>query len=123
MKRPDATRLVDIIEAADHIARFRGGTKTFDDFVNDELFHSAVSYQFVIIGEAAAHLSEELKAKHSDAEWIKIKGFRNYIVHEYFGTEIFKVWKTAYEDIPILRDYCEKIFRAEYPDLVEYLPQ
>jgi uncharacterized protein with HEPN domain len=108
MKRPDATRLIDIIEAANHIAAFFRGSRTFEDFVNDELFHSAVSYQLIIIGEASTHISEELKIKYSDGDWDKIKAFRNYVVHEYFGTEIHKVWKAASENVPALRNYCEK---------------
>ena len=86
------------------------------------MFQSAMLYQLIIIGEPVAHLSDDLKAKYDEADWIKIKDCRNYIIHEYFGTELPKIWKAATVDVPVLKNYCRKLFRAEYPDLLEFLP-
>ncbi len=122
MKRPNAPRLIDIIEAADAIAKFLEGPKTFENFVNDEILHSAVLYKLVIIGEASAHLSEELIGKYNKEDWVRIKDFRNYIVHEYWGTSLPRVWDSAMVETPTLRRYCIDMFRAEFPDLIEFLP-
>src|SRR5665213_1709217 len=120
MKRPNAPRLSDIIEATDAIAAFLEGPKTFQEFVNNEILHSAVFYKLVIIGEASAHLSNELKLKYQAVDWVRIKDFRNYIVHEYWGTALPRVWDSATVDAPSLRTYCLQIFHLEFPDLVNY---
>jgi uncharacterized protein with HEPN domain len=122
MKRPNAPRLIDIIEAADAIDTFLEGPKTFEEFVNSELLHSGVLYKLVIIGEASAHLSDELKQKYQNVDWVRIKDFRNYIVHEYWGTALPRVWDSATVDNPSLRSYCIHIFKSEFPDLMNYLP-
>jgi uncharacterized protein with HEPN domain len=122
MPRPDATRLVDIIEAAIHVAAFLESANSFDDFVNDEKSQSSVLYQLIIIGEAVAHLSPELTKQYPEVEWDDIRGFRNYVIHEYFGIALHIVWKAATVETPKVREQIERIFRIEFPDLLEFLP-
>jgi uncharacterized protein with HEPN domain len=47
---------------------------------------------FFVIGEMVDKLSEEIKRKHPEIEWIKIKGFRNIVAHDYFGIDAEEVW-------------------------------
>ena len=47
---------------------------------------------FEIIGEAANRLSEEFKDKYPDIDWHRMRGFRNRIVHDYFGIDHSIVW-------------------------------
>ena len=95
---------------------------SFDAFVDSDLLQSAVLFQLVIIGEAVANLSVELKNKYPDVDWIEIKGFRNYVIHEYFGIELLRVWEAANEDVPKLREQALTIFQIEFPDLLRYIP-
>ncbi len=122
MPRPDAARLVDILEAAHHVRQFLESTDSFDDFVNDEKSQSSVLYQLAIIGESANHLSPELKEKYPEVEWDDIRAFRNYVIHEYFGVALHIVWKAAMVETPQLREQIERIFKTEFPDLLEFLP-
>jgi uncharacterized protein with HEPN domain len=122
MPRPDAARLVDILDAALHVRDFLEATPTFDDFVNDEKSQSSALYQLAIIGEAVAHLTAELTEKYPEVEWDDIRGFRNYVIHEYFGIALHIVWRAATVETPKLRDQVERIFRTEFPDLLEFLP-
>jgi uncharacterized protein with HEPN domain len=122
MPRPDATRLVDIIEAAIDVAAFLESVNSCDDFVNDEKSQSSVLYQLIIIGEAVAHFSPELTEKYPEVEWDDIRGFRNYVIHEYFGIALHIVWKAATVETPNVREQIERIFRIEFPDLLEFLP-
>jgi uncharacterized protein with HEPN domain len=48
---------------------------------------------FEIIGEAANRLSEDFKDEHLDIDWHRIRGFRNRIVHDYFGIDYSIVWE------------------------------
>jgi uncharacterized protein with HEPN domain len=54
--------LVDILEAADAIARFIHG-RTHLEFMTDDYFQSAVITKFGIIGESAGQLSDELRRR------------------------------------------------------------
>jgi uncharacterized protein with HEPN domain len=48
-------------------------------------------------------LSDEFKKKHSEIEWIKIKGFRNLVAHDYFGIDAEEVWQIIKNKIPALK--------------------
>ena len=64
-----------------------------DTFFSDEKTFDAVLMNFVIIGEAVARLSVELKDQEFQIPWMKIKGFRNLVAHDYFGVEAEEVWQ------------------------------
>ena len=60
----------------------------------------AVSYNFVIIGEAANHVPDDVVASHPEIDWRQMRGLRNRLVHEYFGADVEIVWQTIEEDLP-----------------------
>ena len=47
---------------------------------------------FEIIGEAANRLDQEFRDLHPGFGWNRIRGFRNRIVHDYFGIDYRIVW-------------------------------
>jgi len=47
---------------------------------------------FEIIGEAANRIDPSFRNQHPDIEWKRIRGFRNRIVHDYFGIDYEIVW-------------------------------
>jgi uncharacterized protein with HEPN domain len=60
---------------------------SFDEFTNDEKTVDAVVRNFEVIGEASNRLPEDFKAANTNIDWARIKGFRNRIVHDYFGID------------------------------------
>jgi uncharacterized protein with HEPN domain len=52
----------------------------------------AVIRNFEIIGEAANRLPAEFKDSFPEIDWNRIRGFRNRIVHNYFGIDHSIVW-------------------------------
>jgi len=58
---------------------------------------------FVVIGEMVDKISDELKSKHPEIEWIKIKGFQNIVAHDYFGIDAEEVWQIIKNKIPALK--------------------
>ena len=56
-----------------------------------------------VIGEMVDKISDEFKKSHSNIEWIKIKGFRNIVAHDYFGIDAEEVWQIIKNKIPSLR--------------------
>ena len=67
--------------------------------LNDDKTTDAVVRNLEIIGEAAGRLPKEFTDRHSKIEWVKIKGLRNRIVHEYFGVDIQIIWQILEKDL------------------------
>ncbi|XUY26088.1 HepT-like ribonuclease domain-containing protein [Agrobacterium sp. rho-8.1] len=75
-------------------------------FCLDERTQMAVMMGLALIGEAVAKIdkhSPEFISEYSEVPWMKIKGMRNLIVHDYFRAELPVVWKTVTESIPDLQ--------------------
>lgn len=90
-KRSTDLLLEDIIDSGRKIMDYTAGL-TLDHFINDSKTVDAVIRNFEIIGEAANRLPEEFKEKHPQIDWHKVRGFRNRIVHDYFGIDYSIVW-------------------------------
>ena len=91
----------DILEAAQKIQRYVTGL-TFEEFALDEKTVDAVARNFEIIGEAANRLSEDFKTQNPSIDWNRIRGFRNRIVHDYFGIDQSIVWNIVQNYLPSL---------------------
>jgi len=48
-------------------------------------------------------ISDDFKKVHDNIEWIKIKGFRNIVAHDYFGIDAEEVWQIIKSKIPNLK--------------------
>ena len=94
--------LQDIIASANAVERFLKNVEK-DKFLADEILQNAVLMKLLVIGEAAARLSAELKGRHSEIDWRAIIGFRNVTIHAYFSVKGEIVWETASERIKPLR--------------------
>jgi len=91
----------DIIESGQKILDYTEGF-SFDDFVNDGKTVDAVIRNFEIIGEAANRLPDDFKETTSEIDWHRIRGFRNRIVHDYFGIDYTIVWEIKNNFLPNL---------------------
>ncbi len=56
-----------------------------------------------VMAESTQCLSNELKAAHPDIQWSGITGFRNLLVHDYFGVDLSVVWHIGVKDVPELK--------------------
>ena len=102
MSKRNAKLLVeDILESCNKIMDYTKDI-SFEEFVADNKTIDAVVRNFEIIGEAANRLPEEFKDSHQDIDWFRIKGFRNRIVHDYFGIDYSIVWQVKETYLPQL---------------------
>jgi len=108
-KRDNALLIRDMIESAQKIMSYTKDM-TFDSFENDSKTVDAVIRNFEIIGEAANRLTEAYKAENPEIEWDHLRGFRNRIVHEYFGIDLEIVWQIIEDDLPRLNQTLIKKF-------------
>jgi len=57
-----------------------------------------------------------LRNHHPFVEWKEAIGFRNVLIHDYFGIDLEAVWDTVRKNIPSLKNNIMKVLRAEQPD-------
>lgn len=72
-------------------------------------------YNIQVIGEAVAQLAEDVKESHPQIPWILIKGMRNRLIHEYFGTDLPVVWNVIKNELPAFKAELQRI----YQDLIQ----
>lgn len=105
--RNDTERLKDILAAIAQIERYAiQGQETFR---TDELIQVWIVHHLQIVGEAAAAISDDFQAQHTEIPWFAIIAFRNILVHEYFRIDPNTVWRILERDLPALRHNVEKI--------------
>ena len=102
MNEKDKARILHINEAIDFIISHK--KESYESTLLDDLvLRYAIERQLEIIGEAVGFLSEDLKLKYVETEWNKIKQFRNFLAHEYFGIDYSLVWDIIENKIPALQ--------------------
>lgn len=98
-KRTPKLLLEDIIESGTKILDYTNNF-SFDEFLSDSKTVDAVIRNFEIIGEAANLLPDEFKDAYPGIDWHRIRGFRNRIIHDYFGIDFNIVWKIKETFLP-----------------------
>lgn len=102
MKRNLTLYLKDILEAMESIEKFVEGM-SFEEFKLDDKTASAVIRKFEIIGEAARNIPKSIRQKYPDIPWKEMVGFRDKLIHFYFGIKYEIVWNTIKIEIPKLK--------------------
>lgn len=54
-------------------------------------------------------IPEEVKISYPQIPWKEMAGMRDKLIHEYFGVDLKRVWKTAKKEISELKPFFEKI--------------
>ena len=107
-KREAGLLLLDILESIAKIKKYVDGY-SYEEFLNDSKTCDAVIRNFEIIGEAANRLPDEIRDKHTEINWFRIRGLRNRIVHDYMGVDYEIVWSIIQNDINELAQGIVKI--------------
>jgi uncharacterized protein with HEPN domain len=107
-KRSPELLIDDILESGHKIIEYTSGF-TLEQFKIDSKTVDAVIRNFEIIGEAANRLPDDFKDRHSEIDWHKVRGFRNRIVHDYFGIDYSIVWVIRETFLPQLIEKLQNI--------------
>ena len=97
----DAAWLMDMMTAARAVRSFVAG-RTFERYLDDLMFRSAVERQVEIIGEAARGLSDAFKTAHSEIPWRSIMAQRHRLAHDYGEINDEIIWRVATVHVPVL---------------------
>ena len=103
MSRDQIMYLQDIAESCEKILLFTDGL-TQSNLLQDEKTYDAVVRNLEIIGEAAKHISDELRVQLPDIEWRKIAGMRDMLAHAYFGIDNDILWDVVQNKVPQLAE-------------------
>jgi len=98
----------DILNSIDYIFDYVKGYE-FEDFKNDRKTFLAVVKEFEIIADAVKHLISDLEKIDKTYPFKEIIGFRNILVHEYFGINYLVVWNSIFYELPNLKKIVEKL--------------
>ena len=108
MKREVLDYFQDILDSIEKCEIFLGEL-SFEEFSRDDKTIYAVIRSLEIIGEAVKNIPDDVKVKYDNIPWKNIAGMRDKLIHGYFGADIFRVWKTAKEEVPLLKPIFTKI--------------
>lgn len=109
-KRDVKLYVKDILEAIKAIEKFVEGMD-FENFKEDDKTSSAVIRKFEIIGEATKNIPQSIKEKYPHIPWKEMAGFRDRLIHFYFGIKYDIVWDTIKLRLPELRNNIEKLLK------------
>lgn len=101
MSRSTEQRIADILEAIDRCERYLGALTSEDGDLVD-MAEDAVERNLQIIGEAAKFLPSELTDALPEIAWPQIRGFRNILVHQYFGVDAATIRDVVEKHLPPL---------------------
>jgi uncharacterized protein with HEPN domain len=106
--KDDRLYLLHISECIQRIEKYLGNGGR-SDFMASELLQDAVIRNLQILSESATRISDGLQEKHPEIDWLKIRGLRNVLVHDYLGVDIERVWNILEHDLPGLQTSLEKM--------------
>ena len=101
-------RIRDILDAIAEIQEFTRGVN-YETFKDDDKSIRAVEMNFIIIGEAANQIPDEIEEKYIAIPWSLMRAMRNRIVHVYFKVDEKLMWDTIQTDLPPLIPELEKL--------------
>ena len=96
-------RVDDILKAIEAVEDYTDDLDA-STFEARRIVIDAVLRNLTVIGEAAAGIPDEIKARAPEVPWQDVIGMRNIVVHEYFGVSLPIVWHTAKAELPKLRE-------------------
>ena len=91
----------DMLEFGERAVSFTDGLD-LDAFVADTRTYDATLRNVELMGEAATHLPDEVRAAHPDIPWREIIGARNRLAHGYLRISDSVIWSIVRDAIPEL---------------------
>lgn len=102
MKRGDMTDgifLMHIVDALKETVEFTKDV-SLEVFLDSTLLVRGVTASFEIAGEATKNLTPELRDAHPEIRWRDMAGFRDVLIHGYFGIDASRLWSGAKQFAP-----------------------
>ena len=108
--RGDAFYLKAMLQALESLAGYSSVGR--QAFMGDTMRQDATICRLAVLGEAAKHISDELRKKNTDVPWRYMTGLRDILVHDYFGVDLDMLWGILEIDLPPLRTQLASIYES-----------
>lgn len=102
MSRGPDQRIADILEAIERCQSYLGALSSGSDVA--QMAEDAIERNLQIIGEAANHLPRSITDVFPRVPWAQIRGFRNILVHQYFGVDVNVIREVVEVHLPPLAE-------------------
>lgn len=93
--------LDDMIDFAGKVLAYTDGLDQAG-FVASGLTYDATLRNLELIGEAATHIPDDVRAAHPEIPWRMIIATRNRLIHGYLGIDDDTLWSIIRDDVPEL---------------------
>jgi uncharacterized protein with HEPN domain len=113
--RSDELYVRDMLNVAGDVIAFLAGYNR-ERFLGDRVMQRAILQALTELGEAANHVSPDLKGRYLEVPWDDARAFRNFAIHQYFAVSWEIVWDTATVDVVQLQPLVATMVAAEFPD-------
>jgi len=111
-KPTDIERVSHMVKSISKIFTYTKAMR-YEEFLENELVQDAVQKNFEVIGEAAYHISSDLKEDYDQIEWSKISGLRHVLIHDYYQINPEILWNTKEKHLHDLLNDLEDLIRNE----------
>ena len=108
MSREWRLYVADMQACCDRITQYTGGLSP-EEFQSRRMAYDATLRNLELLGEAARHVPDEVRALAPDIPWRRIVGVRNILIHGYLGIDNDIVWDIVRNGIAPLRKALEKL--------------
>ncbi len=93
--------LNDMIDFTQKVMSYTDGLSQ-SEFITNGLTYDASLRNLELIGEAATHIPDEVRATHPEIPWRLIIATRNRLIHAYLGIDDDTIWSIIQDDLPVL---------------------
>ena len=91
----------DMISFAEKVITYTDGLDQ-ERFVASGLNYDATVRNLELIGEAATHVPDAVRAAHPQVPWRLVIATRNRLIHGYLGIDNDTLWSIVVSDVPAL---------------------
>jgi uncharacterized protein with HEPN domain len=103
-----------MIDAIEECQAFVAGMD-YATFCADPRTLTAVVWNVMTSGEAAAHVPTEIQVAFAEVPWRQMRGMRHHIVHGYDRIDLEIVWRVVQDELPPLVPALERVLAAASP--------
>jgi uncharacterized protein with HEPN domain len=101
-ERDDRLYVEDMIEFCTRALTYSSAL-TEETLTTEPMRYDAILRNLELIGEAATHVPELVRAMATDVPWRQIVATRNRVAHAYLGIAAETVWSILRDDLPALK--------------------
>ncbi|MEW6647299.1 MAG: DUF86 domain-containing protein [Pseudomonadota bacterium] len=91
----------DMLDFAGKVLAYTNGLDQ-PGFVASGVTYDATLRNLELIGEAATHIPDDIRAAHPEIPWRMIVATRNRLIHGYLGIDDDTLWSIIRDDVPDL---------------------